>query len=83
MATHTKTSEAPAVTMPLAVTWACGTCKFYDPNGSLCRYNPPMLTAGAPSTVPVNAGITTFPPQVSYWPVVEANDWCGQYLVKA
>lgn len=74
--------DAPEVTAPPAPTWPqpCSLCKFYDAVPSLCRFNPPILTAGAPSTASVGAGIMTFPPQVSFWPKVEADDWCGQFI---
>ena len=61
----------------------CGTCAFYDPTASFCRWEPPTGFQGgaqgsafAPGTIP--------PPYVTsitaYWPWVSAtNDWCGMW----
>lgn len=56
---------------------ACAACAFYEDHvansasqlteAGLCRVNPPVTQKD--------------PESRGYWPVVSANDWCGQYSV--
>lgn len=54
---------------------SCKACSFYEDH---------VVNAGA---APVDAGLCRFNPPVTqpaadargFWPVVSANDWCGQF----
>ena len=42
----------------------CNTCRFFHTQESQCRRYAPQPTADAKN---------------AHWPVVAANDWCGEY----
>ena len=42
----------------------CNTCRFFHARESQCRRYAPQPTADAKN---------------AHWPVVAANDWCGEY----
>jgi hypothetical protein len=42
----------------------CNTCRFFQASQAQCRRYAPQPTADAKN---------------AHWPVVSANDWCGEY----
>lgn len=62
--------------MPAAI-GTCSDCRFWDTNAisedaslGRCRYSPPVATVGSSN-------------RHADWPVTQAYDWCGQYVLKA
>ena len=55
---------------------SCGTCRFSRPKGGIanvliCKYNPPQVVGH------VDDG-----DGCSYWPNVDAGEWCGQWKAR-
>ena len=50
----------------------CGTCAFWHDVNKECRFNPPTVEFTRHPNF--NAMHIT-----SFWPTVDANDWCGRY----
>lgn len=71
-------SVAPVkITVPdVGTSPACERCKFAEPSGSVfeCRLNPPIATF-----VP---GPNGQPTVASGFPLVQARQWCGQYVFR-
>jgi len=57
----------------------CGNCRWHDDEA--CRRNPPHATA-IPVPVQSLQGMRMQLQNIAVWPMVRAEDWCGEHSPK-